>query len=408
MILKLMTKLTTMTTRSKWLPILIVAALSGISPSLALANHLFRPAGTISLRNGYHVDVITEKAADWGQAIFTLFKDGDSHPISVQRAPTYPTKISRLGLLNIDLDHNNRPEYLIIGGAGAETNEEITINQKISWPPANKQNTDWVCGFITIIIIHDDMKHMDVIKYSNADNPLASSSFQVMGPDRARAIIGGKTEETLSITPGFLADMWKTYVNHFNPECSKPGTDLMLPLSIRKIPLNALKWQDYLPYLLEMYANAQQAYQDAIREGGPDYRTKALGVFRFTPFFSIFPFDVVDPGNKEPRYTALLNDYAFYLYNYDLEFINRHKEENKPIEGSLSLIELRESVIPILQHVLKRDPTRTVAWLNLADAQWEVPELHAESANTYRQYLDLLHRSAPHSKPPKRALQRAK
>ncbi|QWT45144.1 hypothetical protein [Azospira inquinata] len=377
-------------------------------PSFAFADHLFRPVGTISLSNGYHVDVMTEKAADWGQAIFTLFKDGDSHPIAVQRAPTYPTKISRLGLLNIDLDHNNRPEYLIIGGAGAETSDEITTKQQISWPSANNQNTDWVCGFTTIIIIHDDMKHMDVIKYSNADNPLASSSFQVMGPDRAKAIIGGKTEERLSVTPGFLIDMWKTYVNHFNPECKKSGTDLPLPLAIKEIPLNALKWQDYLPYLLEMYANAQQAYQDAIREGGADYRKKALGVFRFRHFFSTFPFDAVDPENKEPRYTALMNDYAFYLYNYDIDGLDQLRKENKSSEVDYCERNLRESAIPILQHVLKREPTRTVAWLNLADAQWEVPELHAESANTYRRYLDLLHRSAPHSKPPKRALQRAK
>lgn len=410
---KPLTKPTIMIIPLKFLPILVAATLSSLIPSLALASHLFRRAGTISLENGYHVDIMTEKAADWGQTIFTLYKDGDPHPIFTQQAPTYAANVEEGVLYKIDLNNNKKQEYLIIDSGRSTTAPITTQKQQRSWPDKNPKITSGeFCGYINSIVISDDMTRMDYFSYSDIGTPLASSSFQVMGPDRARAIIGGKTENVLSVTSGFSSNMWNALVHYFNPLCmqskDKSNLALQFPISPRQVPLNYLKWQDYLPNLLEMYTNAKQAYQDAIREGGPDYRTKALGVFRFTPFFSIFPFDAVDPGNKEPRYTALLNDYAFYLYNFYLEFINRHKEENKSIEGSSSLIELRESVIPILLHVLKRDPTRTVAWLNLADAQWEVTELHAESANTYRRYLDLLHRSAPHSKPPKRALQRAK
>lgn len=411
MILKLMTKLTTMITLSKWLPILVVAALSGISPSLALANHLFRPAGTISLGNGYHVDVMTEKAADWGKTTFTLYKDGDPHPIAEQsQQQSYLDKISDTLFYKIDLNHNNQPEFLIIWASGGDTSDGKKIkNEQVLWPSSPLNPTiDQVCGYTSAIIIHDNMKQMDSFKYSAIDNPLASSSFQVMGPTRARAIIGGKTEVVLNATPGFSADMWQTFINYFNPGCKKENHDLPFPLSIRRLQLDSLKWQDYLPYLLEMYANAKQAYQDAIQEGGPDYRTKALGVFRFTPFFAIFPFDAVDPNNKEPRYTALLNDYAFYLYNFATDGLEQLRKEHKSSEVDYSEGSLRESVIPILLHVLKRDPTRTVAWLNLADAQWELPESRGDSLKSYRRYLDLLHRSAPHSKPPKRALQRAR
>lgn len=413
MTLKHSTKPTTMTIQLKPLLYLIELVLA-ILPTTTFANHIFNSIGTISLGNGYHVDISTEKAADWGQTTFTLYKDGDSHFIAIQRHNTYITKISNLDLFKIDLNHNNKPEYLIAWGTGGNTNEDKEAKTKrISWPTKNKKLTNsGDCGFTEAVIILDNMKEIAAFKYSNSEDPLATSSLQVMGPDRAKAIIGGKTEVTLGVTPGFSPEMWKAYVDYFNPQCKKFEKNgepiLQLPLSIKRVPLNSLKWKDYLPYLLKMHTNAQQAYKDTIQKWGPDYRTRALGVFCFTPFFSIFPFDSVDPENKEPQYTVAMNDYAFYLYNFDLEFINRHKEENKPIEGSSSLIELRESVIPILQHVLKREPTRTVAWLNLADAQWEVPELHAESANTYRQYLDLLHRSAPHSKPPKRALQRAK
>ena len=61
----------------------------------------------------------------------------------------------------------------------------------------------------------------------------------------------------------------------------------------------------------------------------------------------------------------------------------------------------------MLEHVLQRDPRRTVAWLNLADAQWEVPEFKARAPQTYRRYLDLLREKNPKAKPAKQALQRA-
>ncbi|MDE2585345.1 MAG: hypothetical protein KGN39_08090 [Betaproteobacteria bacterium] len=280
----------------------------------------------------------------------------------------------------------------------------------MAWPPDNtKAETNPYCGsnYLTGIVISDDRRKIMAFDYGRPEEPLASSSFQVMGPERARTIIGAKVPENiLRASPGFTLPMWQGLANYLNPQCQRLASAAspvpQRPLNPPQVALDHLKWADYLPYLLQMHANAQAAYQDAIREGGPGYRTRAIGVFRFTPFFRNFPFDEVDPEVKEPRYTAVLNDYAYYRY----VSVVVQKENNKDLTDYVDGV-LRESVIPMLELVLQRDPKRTAAWLNLADAQWEVPEFKAQAPKTYRRYLDLLHEKNPKAKPAKQALQRA-
>lgn len=409
---------TPMINNPRFLP--ITALLVALASSPVQAERLRFPIGTVDLGDGYRLEVSTEKVADWAASRFTLRKEGQDAPLDTRIGPIYALELLEEDFLKIDLDGNGKKEWLFFGiattGSGSRASSPISPDvhyQNLAWPPDNtKAEANPYCGsnYLTGIVISDDRRRILAFDYGRPEEPLASSSFQVMGPERTRAIIGAKVPENiLRASPGFTLPMWQALANYLNPQCERRASAAspapQRPLNPPQVALDRLKWQDYLPYLLQMHANAQAAYQNAIREGGPDYRTRAIGVFGFTPFFRNFPFDEVDPEIKEPRYTAVLNDYAYYEYVEAIEQKRRHEYEKQPTDYSDGI--LRESVIPMLEHVLQRDPKRTVAWLNLADAQWEVPEFRAQAPQTYRRYLDLLREKNPKAKPAKQAVQRA-
>lgn len=401
-------------------PLPLIAVLMGVlATSPVQAERLRFPIGTVDLGDGYRLEVSTEKAADWAASRFTLRKEGQDAILDTRIGPIYALTFQENRFIKLDLDGNGKAEWVFIGVAtissGSRASSPISPDVRrrdITWPSDNSrmEANPYCGGYLAGIVISDDQRKILAFNYDSPEEPLASSSLQVMGPERARAIIGAKTpEDLLRTNPGFTLPMWQALANYLNPKCrrraSAASPAMLLSLSPPQVALDRLKWADYLPYLLQMHANAQAAYQDAIREGGPDYRTRAIGVFGFTPFFRNFPFDEVDPEVKEPRYTAVLNDYAYYEYVEAIEQKRRHEYEKQPTDYSDGIF--RESVIPMLEHVLQRDPKRTVAWLNLADAQWEVPEFKALAPQTYRRYLDLLREKNPKAKPAKQALQRA-
>ncbi len=400
--------------------LLTAAVLTALATSPVQAERLRFPIGTVDLGDGYRLEVSTEKAADWAASRFTLRKEGQDIPLDTRIGPIYALGFQENRFIKLDLDGNGKTEWIFVGVAttslGSRASSPLVSDVRrrdITWPSDNSQiETIPLCGssYLAGIVISDDRRRILAFDYGSPETPLASSSLQVMGPEQARAIIGAKTPaDLLRTSPGFTLPMWQALANYLNPQCQRRASAAspapQRPLNPPQVALDRLKWADYLPYLLQMHANAQAAYQDAIREGGPDYRTRAIGVFGFNPFFQNFPFDEVDPEIKEPRYTAVLNDYAYYEYVEAIEQKRRHEYEKQPTDYSDGVI--RESVIPMLEHVLQRDPKRTAAWLNLADAQWEVPEFKAQAPQTYRRYLDLLHEKNPKAKPAKQALQRA-
>ncbi|MDE2585344.1 MAG: hypothetical protein KGN39_08085, partial [Betaproteobacteria bacterium] len=285
----------------------------------------------------------------WAASRFMLRKEGQDAPLDTRIGPIYALDLEKSKLIQLDLSGNGKKEWIFLGfashGLGSGAWSPIIPKVKylaLTWPSDNSgMEANPYCGtsYIAGIVITDDRRKILAFDYDSPEEPLASSSFQVMGPERARAIIGAKAPvDLLRSSPGFTLPMWQALANYLNSLCqrhasaSSPATQR--PLNLPQVPLDRLKWQDYLPYLLQMHANAQAAYQDAIREGGPDYRTRAIGVFGFTPFFQNFPFDEVDPEVKEPRYTAVLNDYAYYEYVEAIEQKRRHEyERQRPQTG---------------------------------------------------------------------------
>jgi hypothetical protein len=129
---------------------------------------------------------------------------------------------------------------------------------------------------------------------------------------------------------------------------------------------------------------------------------KALALFRakkvleaeltLDQFFSRHDYRGVDPENARPEYTAILNDYGFFLAE----------------GGSLG------QALPILAYVLERDPNRTVAMLNLADALFKeakgdehhAAEDRALAVEHYRAYRDRMVKAGNAKAIPKRVLER--
>jgi len=134
----------------------------------------------------------------------------------------------------------------------------------------------------------------------------------------------------------------------------------------KKYPETALR---YLEYGLEQYAEAYGTW------GYVDGTLKKA--------------ELTDPERtySESRltlgaYVAALNDYGYYLY------LNGQNKQAKPV----------------LVNVVKLVPSRTVAYLNLADVEWKLGQREAAKTH-YKQYLKLLGSKAS-AVAPKRAKER--
>ena len=72
------------------------------------------------------------------------------------------------------------------------------------------------------------------------------------------------------------------------------------------------------------------------------------------------------------------------------------ENQRKPVE---------QGVVAMLAHVIRRDPKRTAAYLNLADALWRNSK-DAQAAGYYTQYVALMQQAGQSAQIPKRVLQR--
>ena len=116
----------------------------------------------------------------------------------------------------------------------------------------------------------------------------------------------------------------------------------------------------------------------AYRAGEPAQAVRLL-----EPVLSDAAVRAVDPDGQHPGVTAILNDYGFFLAEAGLH----------------------ERAVPVLQVVVARAPDRTVAYLNLADA--EQAQGQAEIAlDHYRRYADLMLAAGKADKIPARVAER--
>ncbi len=117
---------------------------------------------------------------------------------------------------------------------------------------------------------------------------------------------------------------------------------------------------------------------------------------RLDEFFFQYDYRDVDSGNRDPKYTEILNDYGFFL----------EQSKQRPF--------FQQQAIEILSYVIYRDPSRAVAYLNLADAQFdqvskkESASLKNKAAQHYRVYHDLMAKADKKDKIPVRVFERMK
>lgn len=141
--------------------------------------------------------------------------------------------------------------------------------------------------------------------------------------------------------------------------------------------------EDAFNELEEIYNHAQKLYKERkLIEKSKDFEPSIVGL---DGFFEGHDYRTIDPSNKNPRYTQILNDYGFFL----------------------SLAERRRAAVLILAYVIKREPARAVAYLNIADVFFD-QKAGGEAREHYRTYHDLMLKADKKNKIPARVFERMK
>jgi len=140
---------------------------------------------------------------------------------------------------------------------------------------------------------------------------------------------------------------------------------------------------DAFSKLEDIYNHAQKLYkQRKLIEKSKDFEPSIIGL---DGFFEGHDYRTIDPTNKNPRYTQILNDYGFFL----------------------SLAERRRAAVLVLAYVIKREPARAVAHLNIADVFFDQKAADEARAH-YRTYHDLMLKADKKDKIPARVFERVK
>ena len=142
------------------------------------------------------------------------------------------------------------------------------------------------------------------------------------------------------------------------------------------------------------YAGLKQLHKKALALHISKKTVKAAELL--DEFFFQYDYRDVDTENRDPRYTEILNDYGFFL----------EQLKERPFS--------QEQAIEILSYVIGREPSRTVAYLNLADAQFDLVKkrtdasLKARAVESYRTYHDIMVKAGMKNKIPARVFERMK
>ena len=256
----------------------------------------------------------------------------------------------------------------------------------------------------------DDEKTAYAFSYKSDKDPFQSGRLAVEGRTRVLSIINGwRPGNRLRVSSPIPEKIWDSIrqlveshsCNSLNTIGKKPLPEkFRIKWDTPQEPFG-LDWKPYFEDGLAMYRRAQAVFE-ARKKSMPreEWMTQdgGLSVFRFDAFFEAFPYDEIDPENKSLEYTAMLNDYAFYL------MAPHNAEEAQGYDNRRESV--HESVLAMLAHVIRRDPKRAVAYLNLGDALWKNGR-DADAAGYYRRYRELLQAGNPKMRIPARVLQRA-
>jgi hypothetical protein len=210
----------------------------------------------------------------------------------------------------------------------------------------------------------------------------------------------------------------ENFLVHFDPHgrVTGPGSDgAPLVTASSRLPTEVAKrlatfvetiWKDsptdVAPFVEQLRRGTYAITRDP-REAYPELaplHARAVALFRqkkvrearlvLDPFFRAHDVRRIDPENRHPEFTAMLNDYAFFL----------SEDRGDP------------ETLPLLAYVIERDPGRAAAYLNMADElcrpddEPEAARYPSLAAGYYRKYLELMTAAGNQKRVPKRVRER--
>jgi hypothetical protein len=378
-------------------------------------------AGKLILSPRTEVQMTRVVAGYWGQKRVTLKHNGQV----VWSSPPMDATISIGGrngkdkFVRLDVDGNGRPDWLALfvpSSFGAVSSYGNDFDGTHAWSDAESQQElarpwdNMLCGWLSGMIVLDDEKTVYVFSYNDFPDPFMHRNPWVQGEKHYKIVANGTWRKMrLEMSTPIPLKIWSSVQQLIEKQaCNTPDRidKQPLPLDQRiqwgmKPEPFGLDWRPYFDDGLAMYRRAKQYYEERKADIPPEERMtkRALGVFDLHAFFEAFPFDEIDTENKSSEYTAMLNDFAFYqLAPEDANEAVGFENQRKRVEPG---------VVAMLALVIRRDPGRTVGYLNLADALWRNGR-DTEAATLYGKYLELLRKSGVKGKPPQRVLARMK
>ncbi len=409
-------------TTSKWLLValtLVAACAPRAETPLDIPSRVERPQGRLILHSGTDVQISEVSAGNWAARKLALRQNGQvvwtSPPIDFlvsARDYLYPGERK---MIRLDLDGNGKADWLYLAFPRRFGSYNRSTDVALSWSEAETRRelaSEWkpiLCGWLGGLIVLDDEKTAWAFNYREETDPFMHSNPYVQGERHFKGVVQGlRAPDQLQVSSPIPAPVWNGVRKLIEERaCNTVSTlrnrkktqDERIKWDTPTVPFG-LDWRPYFEEGLGMYGRAKAVFEERkqsmprealfTQDGG-------LSVFRLDAFFETFPYDEIDPENKSPEYTAMLNDYAFY--------------HMAPVDASAAVgaesrrDKVHESVLAMLAHVIRRDPKRTPAYLNLADALWRNGQDEA-AAGFYRKYLELLRAGDPKAKPPQRALKR--
>ncbi len=373
-----------------------------------------------------HLDVaaVDVSAGKWTRRRIALRRDGKPiwigplTNVPIRAAPIEKMDDFDFKLLSLDVDGNGKQDWLYLrvvqrwGAYSDPTDFETFWEKESGQKQLLQQWSSSFCSSLGGLIVLDDEKTAYVFSYASEYDPFQSGNLAVQGRARVLSIINGwRPGDRLRVSSPIPAKIWDSiYQLVESHACNTPDWMDKKPLPEKfRIKWDTpqepfgLDWKPYLEDGLAMYRRAQVVYE-ARKKSMPreEWMTQdgGLSVFRFDAFFKTFPHDEIDPENKSPEYTAMLNDYAFYL------MAPRNAEEAQGYYERREPLLENEAVLAMLAQVIRRDPKRAVAYLNLGDALWKNGQ-DADAAGYYRRYMELLRAGNPKASIPARVFQRA-
>ena len=366
------------------------------------------------------VQVTRVSAGEWVRKKLRLMRDGKeiwSSPLMYGNFSTSglsPEEVPKF--VRFDVNGNGRPDYLYLafgrlgGPYGDDYDGSRTWSEKESQLELSKAWNASLCGWLTGLIVLDDEKTAYAFNYGPVPDPFMHRNPYVQGEAHYKAVARGVTRnDHLEVSSPIPPVIWTSIRKLIDERaCSTPDwqtkkpnpADQQIKWDAKPEPFG-LDWKPYFEDGLAMYGRSKKLYAETKGDlpAGERQTKRALGMFDLHAFFEAFAYDEIDPENKSPEYTAMLNDFAFY------QMAPEDAEEAVGFENRRKAVS--QGVVAMLAHVIRREPKRVAAYLNLADALWRNGQ-NDQAAQYYRQYAAMMQERSSKARLPGRVFQRAK